>query len=99
MPISDVELLLESLTFQALNGLNVARRVILTGTPIQVCKQHIASGPNLKFYDRMIYQNTSLYLTSPIRTSWGLKMILGKITRMLLFEGEIPWQATLLKPN
>jgi len=26
----------ESLTFQALNGLKVSRRVILTGTPIQV---------------------------------------------------------------
>jgi len=69
MQISDVELLLESLTFQALNGLNVARRVILTGTPIQVCEQHIITGLNLKSYERMIYQNTSLYLTSPIRTS------------------------------
>lgn len=27
----------ESLTFVALNGLNVRRRVILSGTPIQVC--------------------------------------------------------------
>jgi SNF2 family DNA or RNA helicase len=41
------DLPLESLTFQALNGLNVARRVILTGTPIQVCKQRTISEANL----------------------------------------------------
>jgi len=29
---------LDSLTFQALHGLKVSRRVILTGTPIQVCQ-------------------------------------------------------------
>lgn len=30
---------IDSLTFLALNALNVKRRVILTGTPIQVCDQ------------------------------------------------------------
>lgn len=31
----------DSLTFQALNALNVKRRVILSGTPIQVCAKSL----------------------------------------------------------
>ena len=37
----------DSLTFQALNALNVKRRVILSGTPIQVSIPAFSSGRNL----------------------------------------------------
>ena len=52
---------LDSLTFQALNGLKVARRVILTGTPIQVRSHSWLTVSNINFCYRMTSQSISPY--------------------------------------
>ena len=52
----------ESLTFQALNGLNVKRRVILSGTPIQV---------------RYIHSGISRWACLTFRTERSLRILLS----------------------
>lgn len=81
----------ESLTFQALNGLDVKRRVILTGTPIQVLVPIQHDEDIYHSFLRMIFQNIFLFWTLLTQTSWVPRTTSARTSRMLSFVVEIRW--------
>lgn len=86
---------IESLTFQALNGLNVRRRVILSGTPIQVWSLDTISSITLLIilFHRMTCRSTFHCSTSPTPISSARRMTSGRTLRMLSFGDVMPMPA------
>lgn len=98
----------DSLTFQSLNALDVKRRVILTGTPIQVsnCSWRIYASccpmlmlQSIRLGFRMISQNTSRCLISPTPISWARAKTSGKTSRTLLSEAAMRVHRQRYKPH
>ena len=78
----------DSLTFKALNSLNVKRRVILSGTPIQVRRCPCVRARVLSSLSRTTCLSIFRCSTSRTRTSWAPRRTSRRTSNVRCFDAR-----------